>query len=129
MIQINKPARERFQVDLAPLIDVVFLLLIFFMLTFAVAGQGLDLSLPQGESEEVQNESDLIVRIEPGGVILLSERVVELEKFAYELEGELKTRQNKLVMLESHRNTPFDLFTRVLDLARKSGVTDFAILR
>ena len=43
MIEISKPERDRFQVDLAPLIDVVFLLLIFFMLTFAVAGQGLDL--------------------------------------------------------------------------------------
>jgi biopolymer transport protein ExbD len=129
MIEINKPARERFQVDLAPLIDVVFLLLIFFMLTFAIAGQGLDLSLPQGESEAVQNEPDLTVYIEVEGVIRIGKRTVALNELANELEVELKNRKNKLVILESHKNTPFELFTRVLDLARKSGATDFAIVR
>ncbi|MBT3184688.1 MAG: biopolymer transporter ExbD [Nitrospina sp.] len=129
MIEISKPERDRFQVDLAPLIDVVFLLLIFFMLTFAVAGQGLDLSLPQGESQAVQKEPDLIVRFEAGGDIFLGERVVALDELGYELEGQLKERKNKLVVLEPDKNTHFDLFTRVLDLARKSGAKDFAIVR
>jgi biopolymer transport protein ExbD len=129
MIEINKPARERFQVDLAPLIDVVFLLLIFFMLTFAIAGQGLDLSLPQGESEAKQIEPDLTIYIEAEGVVLLGKRVVELDELENELKYKLMKRQNKLVVLESHKNTPFELFTRVIDLARKSGATDFAIVR
>jgi len=121
--------RDRFQVDLAPLIDVVFLLLIFFMLTFAVAGQGIDLSLPQGESEVVQDEPDLTIRIEAGDIIYLNDQMVALDEFANKLEDELDKRQNKLIVLESHERTRFDLFTRVLDLARKSGATDFAIVR
>ncbi|MBT3509863.1 MAG: biopolymer transporter ExbD [Nitrospina sp.] len=129
MIEINKPMRDRFQVDLAPLIDVVFLLLIFFMLTFAVAGQGIDLSLPQGESEVVQDEPDLTIRIEAGDIIYLNDQMVALDEFANKLEDELDKRQNKLIVLESHERTRFDLFTRVLDLARKSGATDFAIVR
>ena len=129
MIEINKPMRDRFQVDLAPLIDVVFLLLIFFMLTFAVAWQGIDLSLPQGESEVVQDEPDLTIRIEAGDIIYLNDQMVALDEFANKLEDELDKRQNKLIVLESHERTRFDLFTRVLDLARKSGATDFAIVR
>ena len=129
MIEINKPMRDRFQVDLAPLIDVVFLLLIFFMLTFAVAGQGIDLSLPQGGSEVVQDEPDLTIRIEAGDIIYLNDQMVALDEFANKLEDELDKRQNKLIVLESHERTRFDLFTRVLDLARKSGATDFAIVR
>jgi biopolymer transport protein ExbD len=129
MIEINKPGRDRFQVDLAPLIDVVFLLLIFFMLTFAVAGQGLDLSLPQGELESEQKEEDLTVRIIAGGEIIMSERVVSLDEFAELLKSELEKRRNKLVVLESDKNIRFDIFTRVMDLARKSGATDFAIVR
>jgi biopolymer transport protein ExbD len=129
MIDIRKPERERFQVDLAPLIDVVFLLLIFFMLTFAIAGQGLDVSLPQGESEIAQEEPDLIIRIEKESSILLGNRKVLLESLAEELESELQERRNKLVVLESHDNTRFNLFTRVLDLARKSGAKEFSIAR
>ena len=129
MIEINKPERDRFQVDLAPLIDVVFLLLIFFMLTFAVAGQGLDLSLPEGESESTQKKPDLTVRIDKRGVIFLGERAVALDEFAYELEAELEKRQNKLVVMEPDKSTRFGLFTRVMDIARKSGAKDFAIVR
>ncbi|MBT5549721.1 MAG: biopolymer transporter ExbD [Nitrospina sp.] len=129
MIEINKPDRDRFQVDLAPLIDVVFLLLIFFMLTFAVAGQGLDLSLPQGESESEQKEEGITVRIKAGGKIIMGERAVSLGEFAELLKSELEKRQNKLVVLESDKNIRFDIFTRVMDLARKSGATDFAIIR
>lgn len=129
MIEILKPQRDRFQVDLAPLIDVVFLLLIFFMLTFAIAGQGLDLSLPSGESDQAQQEPDLLVRIEANGTIFLDEQKVSLVVLADQLENKLKDRRNKLVILESHENTRFDLFTRVLDLARKSGAAEFAIVR
>ena len=44
---LMKPRRKISKLDMAPLIDVVFLLLIFFMLTFAIQGQGMDISLPE----------------------------------------------------------------------------------
>ena len=69
------------------------------------------------------------MRFEAGGDIFLGERVVALDELGYELEGQLKERKNKLVVLEPDKNTHFDLFTRVLDLARKSGAKDFAIVR
>ena len=36
---------------------------IFFMLTFAIQGQGMDISLPNGQSEETKNEESLVVKI------------------------------------------------------------------
>ena len=52
MLDLFPSQKKRFQIDMAPLIDVVFLLLIFFMLTFAIQGQGLAISLPEGEETE-----------------------------------------------------------------------------
>ena len=52
MLDLFPSRKKRFQIDMAPLIDVVFLLLIFFMLTFAIQGQGLAISLPEGEETE-----------------------------------------------------------------------------
>ena len=54
MLDLFPSKKKRFEIDMAPLIDVVFLLLIFFMLTFAIQGQGLAISLPEGE--ETQKE-------------------------------------------------------------------------
>ena len=62
MLDLFPSKKKRFEIDMAPLIDVVFLLLLFFMLTFAIQGQGLSISLPEGE--ETQNEEkDIIVKI------------------------------------------------------------------
>ena len=58
-----RPRRKISKLDMAPLIDVVFLLLIFFMLTFAIQGQGMDISLPEGQSADAQTEESLIVKI------------------------------------------------------------------
>ena len=52
MLDLFPSKKKRFEIDMAPLIDVVFLLLIFFMLTFAIQGQGLAISLPEGEETE-----------------------------------------------------------------------------
>ena len=51
MVQIQRTRKRRFRMDMAPLIDVVFLLLIFFMLTFAVLGQAMDVTLPEGAED------------------------------------------------------------------------------
>ena len=58
MLDLFPTHRKRFQIDMAPLIDVVFLLLIFFMLTFAIQGQGLAISIPEGE-ETAKVEKDI----------------------------------------------------------------------
>ena len=52
MLDLFPSHKKRFEIDMAPLIDVVFLLLIFFMLTFAIQGQGLAISLPDGEETQ-----------------------------------------------------------------------------
>ena len=66
MLDLFPSKKKRFEIDMAPLIDVVFLLLIFFMLTFAIQGQGLAISLPEGE-ETQKEEKDIIVKIDGDG--------------------------------------------------------------
>jgi biopolymer transport protein ExbD len=61
MLQLAIKKKGRFKTDMAPLIDVVFLLLIFFMLTFAVPGQGMDVNLPNGVAESNDNEPMLSI--------------------------------------------------------------------
>ena len=55
MLNLSEKSTKRYGIDMTPLIDVVFLLLIFFMLTFAIQGQGLTLKLPKGAKSEKKN--------------------------------------------------------------------------
>ena len=78
MLDLFLTRRKRFQIDMAPLIDVVFLLLIFFMLTFAIQGQGLAISLPEGEETE-KVEKDIIVKIDRNNNIRLNGRPIQID--------------------------------------------------
>ena len=69
MLDLFPSHKKRFEIDMAPLIDVVFLLLIFFMLTFAIQGQGLAISLPEGE-ETQKVDKDIIVKIDRNSNLL-----------------------------------------------------------
>ncbi len=116
--------------DMAPLIDVVFLLLIFFMLTFAVLGKAMDVTLPQGEAlPEEQVLEDINVMIDREGLVRVNGQVVEIESLQGRLEALLAQRKDKLVNLETFNSTPFNQFTTVLDISRQAGAKDFNIIR
>ena len=127
MLQIEIKKKGRFKTDLAPLIDVVFLLLIFFMLTFAVSGHGLDLTLPNGDSTENQDESLLAVVIDSEGVIKVGDEIIALEELTPYLRTELTNRSNKTVSIQVDDKTLYDLFVKVFDMARLAGAKDFSL--
>ena len=115
---------------MTPLIDVVFLLLIFFMLTFAIQGQGLAISLPQGaETEEKKTIKDLIVKINQNDSILLNDEKIEVNSLGDALEEKLKTRTNKLVIIDSAPKVKYGLFARILDISREAGAENFSIIK
>ena len=78
MLDLFPSKKKRFEIDMAPLIDVVFLLLIFFMLTFAIQGQGLAISLPEGEKTQ-EEEKDIIVKIDRNNNLHLNDQQIQID--------------------------------------------------
>ncbi|MCA9484195.1 MAG: biopolymer transporter ExbD [Nitrospina sp.] len=130
MVQIQSVRKKKFRMDMAPLIDVVFLLLIFFMLTFAVLGQAMDVSLPQGEAEPEANlQEDINIMIDREGKIRINGQTIEMSGLKQELQDRLRNRKEKVVNLETYGTTRFEMFTQVLDISRQAGAKDFNIIR
>ena len=128
MLDLFPSRRKRFQIDMAPLIDVVFLLLIFFMLTFAIQGQGLAISLPEGEETE-KVEKDIIVKIDRNNKIYLNDRQIEIDSVGVALGEDLLKRSDKMVVIDSAPKVKYELFARVLDVSRAAGAENFSIIK
>ena len=128
MLDLFPSQRKRFQIDMAPLIDVVFLLLIFFMLTFAIQGQGLAISLPEGEETE-KVEKDIVVKIDRNNKLYLNDRQIEIDSLGAALGEDLLRRSDKLVVIDSAPKVKFELFARVLDVSREAGAENFSIIK
>ena len=121
--------RKRSKLDIAPLIDVVFLLLIFFMLTFAIQGEGMDISLPEGQSSKEQAQEDLTIKIQKDHTLKVNNEIVPIEMLQKKLEKYLSVRKDKTVVVEAYQKTRYDLFVKVLDVSRLSGAEGFSIIK
>ena len=128
MLDLFPSKKKRFEIDMAPLIDVVFLLLIFFMLTFAIQGQGLAISLPEGE-ETQKEEKDIILKIDRNNNLHLNDQQIEIDSLKSILSEELLGRADKLVVIDSAPRVKYDLFARVLDISREAGAENFSIIK
>ena len=128
MLDLFPSRRKPFQIDMAPLIDVVFLLLIFFMLTFAIQGQGLAISLPEGEETE-KVEKDIIVKIDHNNKIYLNDRQIEIDSLGAALGEDLMRRSDKMVVIDSAPRVKYELFAQVLDVSRGAGAENFSIIK
>ena len=128
MLNITKGSHKRFKPDLAPLIDVVFLLLIFYMLTFAIPAQGLDVKLPNGTLSNTPEEMPLVIRINQVDDIQVGDQSTNLKGLMAILQSEITRRSNKAVVVHTGDKTLYDIFVQVFDMARQAGASDFSLV-
>lgn len=124
-IRAKKPSLS---LDMAPLIDIVFQLLIFFMLTSSFQHPALKLTLPQAATRDLREPERIVIRLEPsGGLIVNSTRISPAELRPY-LEKRLSADPEKSVHLAGDEKVPYGVFIQVMDLARQAGARQINIL-
>ena len=109
--------------NLTPLIDIVFLLLVFFMLTaHFVRDEGIAIQLPQAETA-VSREDDaaVVVVLDTDGRIHLAGEIIEATALEGALRRALQTRSKKWVTLRGDRASDLGNAVAILDAARKAG--------
>ncbi|SNS07397.1 biopolymer transport protein ExbD [Humidesulfovibrio mexicanus] len=111
-------------IDLTPLIDVVFMLLLFFILATTFMKPAIAVSLPKAATAQSQTrERQLVITIDSQGRVLHGDQVVEPTGYSALLDMEPGVPINFMV----HRDAPFQSFMGVVDEARRKGRTNFII--
>ena len=118
---------DSFSIDIAPLVDVVFLLLIFFMLstTFEV-NPGIKVNLPESSAKEIQKEKkEIKIVITKTGTIYYNGKIVNLN----ELKRRFKSIKDKktLIIIEADKFSFYGNVVSVMDIAKQNGLNNFAI--
>jgi len=129
-MRFSQPKREEISlgISIAPLIDIVFLLLIFFMVTshFEIMS-GIDIGLPDiSERGSGQLVDSMIVAIDKTGNCYLKREKVNLRDLYLRLKQ--GTEQKKInLILQADRDVKHGNVVRIMDLAKKAGVTSITI--
>ncbi len=115
--------------DLTPLINCMFLLLIFFMVaTTFVNPKGLSVDLPGGQGES-RATKDMNVVIDQDEVIQVNGEVTDRERLAEKIRQVMKADNTKNVILEADRSVRHSRVVQIMDIARGLGIEAIAFAK
>jgi biopolymer transport protein ExbD len=117
------------EINITPLLDLAFVLLIIFVITTPLLEQSINLKLPQGGKPDkpVAARDIRTVEISPQGVYLLNKRRVSLDQMEAELVRDFKANANLVIYIRADENGRNKDLYAVIDRCQRNGITRYSL--
>ncbi len=121
-------SRMPMNLNMAPLIDVVLLLLIFFMLTSTyLVAEAIDLKLPESSSSAPGDIDNITVVLLAGGGVAVNGDRIEFDQVGPVVARLIVNQEEQTVMIKTDGDQPVQRLVDMMDQLRKANVTNVAI--
>lgn len=121
-MQFERNHRGSGDINITPLIDMVFLLLIFFLLTSSfIIDRGIKINLPKAVSSETAHDKRITVAIDSAGTVFVDQEPVLIESLLDKLKKAYPDKNTKTVFLKVDKQNRVDILVRVMDIIKQSG--------
>lgn len=117
-------------INITPLLDLAFVLLIIFVITTPLLEKGLELKLPEatGQADKrIPKEDIRTVEISNTGVYALNRRRMNLAQLTAQLAVDFRANPNLVVYIRADRQVPMEYFVAVTDACQQNGITRYSI--
>ncbi len=123
----NGKAGSGATLDLTPVVDVVFNLLIFFALSlnFAATSGGINVKLPSASSAEPVKTEQLTINLTQAGKVYYNDKEINIDDLASRLEG--IEDKNSIVIIRADNSVPHGQVVEVMDIVKSEGFSKLAI--
>lgn len=122
LVHRKKRPRYQIQAPLTALIDIVFLLLIYFLLTTNfMVDEGITIRLPQAKASKPQTEQTITVYVDRDGRSYLDNREIATSELFKRLKEMIGDRKDKLVVVRADRGVILNKAVKVMDVAKAAG--------
>lgn len=120
---------EQAEINITPMLDIVFIMLIFFIVTTSFVKEiALDVSRPSNKPQEEKKLSEVIaIRISDNGDIIVGERIIDIRSVRASIEGQLAAKPDASVVVIANRASDAGLLVRVIDQARVAGAENVSL--
>lgn len=121
--------KKRPRIDIVPMIDVIFFLLVFFMLftTFKTTPYGVDLQLPKATQVVKTQSVNILIHITSDGRLFLKDRPVSLDELKAQVKVQLEKKPDMTVVLKADENAKYKSLIQVMDAVSEVGGFNFAL--
>ena len=119
---------EESEVNLTPMLDVVFIMLIFFIVTASfVKEAGIDVNRPSAATAERKEKGNILVAISENNQIWIDRRQVDPRALRANIERMHAENPNGAVVIQADQESKNKLLVQVMDAARMAGVKNVSI--
>ena len=131
MRHMNKMLQEQDEkedIDMTPMLDVVFILLIFFIVTASfVKEAGIDVNRPEAATAVKKERANILVAISDKGDVWINKRKVDIRTVQANIERLKAENPQGSVVIQADKKATTDILIKVMDSARAAGVFDVSI--
>ena len=116
------------EINITPLLDLAFVLLIIFVITTPLLEQSINLKLPRGGSRETKlNKSDIRTVEVAASYYALDKKRMQLPQIISLLAGESRSNPNLVVYIRADKDCRYDLVAQIIDGCQKYGITRYSL--
>ncbi|MFC1897997.1 ExbD/TolR family protein [Candidatus Cloacimonadota bacterium] len=120
--------KRKLSINITSLIDVVLLLLIFFMLTTSFVEQpGMKLDLPETESSKGERTGELEISVLEDGSIFINGNAITIEELEAQINEIAQTLDDKSLILKADKTVQHGTVVKIMDIARSVGLQKIII--
>ncbi len=127
-MQLRTRPRPKAVINITSLIDVIFMLLLFFMVTSTFLEQpGIKLELPAAKTEAAAAPQEYVLAVDRQGALFLNRQAVDLAGLEAAIRQALPKMKDAALVLRADREVSHGLVVRVMDRAKRGGVKKLII--
>ena len=125
----QREKKELISINITPLIDIVFLLLVFFMLaTSFIQKSTIEINLNSGKTVKIDNaKNTAIVILNKKGLIYLNNKLINVTNIRNEINNIVKKNPKYRILIKSHKKVPVQKVIRLIEEVRLAGTDNIKL--
>ena len=126
----QREEKELISINITPLIDIVFLLLVFFMLaTSFIQKSTIEVNLSSGKTIKIDNEKNTaIVILNKKGLIYLNNKLIKVTNIRNEINNIVEKNPKYRILIKSHKKIPVQKVIRLIEEVRLAGTDNIKLV-
>ena len=126
----QREEKELISINITPLIDIVFLLLVFFMLaTSFIQKSTIEINLSSGKTVKIDNEKNTaIVILNKKGLIYLNNKLINVTNIRKEINNIVEKNPKYRILIKSHKKIPVQKVIRLIEEVRLAGTDNIKLV-
>lgn len=125
---IQTTLKPKSEMNMTPLMDLTFILLITFIITFPLIEQGIPMDLPRADAEAVEDDAARTISVDVEGTVYLDDVPISLEELAAEMDILGSVDPNAMVLVRADEGIQYGRVVAVLKILTDARITRMALV-